>query len=145
MSKKIAIACDHAGFIAKKEVLSFLEKNGFEVLDFGTFSEASVDYPDFIHPAMQALERGEAAMGVVMCGSGQGAAITANKHRGVRAALCWTPELASLARRHNNANVLAIPARFVSPETIHKMLTVFFAEPFEGGRHARRVEKIGCL
>ncbi len=141
--KKISIACDHAGFIAKPVVLAFLEERGYEVLDFGTDSEDSVDYPDFIHPAMCALEEGKAEMGVVMCGSGQGAAMTANKHRGVRAALCWTPELAALARQHNDANVLAIPARFVSDETVRKMLTVFFSEEFEGGRHARRVKKIG--
>ncbi len=140
--KKVTVACDHAGFLVKQTVLDFFKESGFEVLDFGTFSEESVDYPDFIHPAMQAIEGGEAEMGVVMCGSGQGAAITANKHAGIRAALCWTPELASLARRHNNANVLAIPARFVSKETVRHMLDVFFAAPFEGGRHERRVSKI---
>ncbi len=140
--KKIAVACDHAGFLVKQTVLDFLKDNGFEVLDFGTSSEESVDYPDFIHPAMKAIEEGEAQMGVVMCGSGQGAAITANKHTGIRAALCWTSELASLARRHNNANVLAIPARFVSERTVSQMLRVFLATPFEGGRHERRVRKI---
>ena len=140
--KTIAIACDHAGFIAKHVVLEFLESQGFDVLDFGAKSEESVDYPDFIHPAMKAIEEGKAGMGVVMCGSGQGAAMTANKHCKIRAALCWTPELAALARAHNNANVLAIPARFVSDETVRKMLEVFFSAEFEGGRHERRVEKI---
>ncbi len=140
--KTIAIACDHAGFIAKRVVLDFLEGQGFNVLDFGTDSEESVDYPDFIHPAVEAIEKGKADMGVVMCGSGQGAAITANKHCKIRAALCWTPELAALARQHNNANVLAIPARFVSDETVRKMLEAFFSTDFEGGRHERRVGKI---
>jgi len=140
--KTIAIACDHAGFIAKRVVLDFLESQGFNVLDFGTDSEESVDYPDFIHPAVEAIEKGKADMGVVMCGSGQGAAITANKHCKIRAALCWTPELAALARQHNNANVLAIPARFVSDETVRKMLEAFFSTDFEGGRHERRVGKI---
>ena len=140
--KTIAIACDHAGFIAKRVVLDFLESQGFNVLDFGTDSEESVDYPDFIHPAVEAIEKGKADMGVVMCGSGQGAAITANKHCKIRAALCWTPELAALARQHNNANVLAIPARFVSDETVRKMLEAFFSADFEGGRHERRVGKI---
>ena len=140
--KTIAIGCDHAGFIAKRVVLDFLESQGFNILDFGTNSEESVDYPDFIHPAVKAIEEGKADMGVVMCGSGQGAAITANKHCKIRAALCWTPELAALARQHNNANVLAIPARFVSDETVRKMLEAFFTATFEGGRHERRVGKI---
>lgn len=140
--KKVAIACDHAGFIVKPVVLDFLSERGFEVLDFGTNAEDSVDYPDFIHPAMEAIEQLEAEVGVVMCGSGQGAAMTANKHRGIRAALCWTAELASLARRHNDANVLAIPARFVSARTVRDMLHMFFTSSFEGGRHERRVCKI---
>jgi ribose 5-phosphate isomerase B len=140
----ISIGCDHAGFPYKATIIKFLEAKNIKVLDFGTDSEASVDYPDFIHPAMEAIEQGQADLGIVVCGSGNGVAITANKHQSIRAALCWKENLAALARQHNNANVLAIPARFVSKKMALKMVEKFISTDFEGGRHAIRVGKIAC-
>ena len=140
----VALGGDHAGFSYKAQLISFLEKEGIPVLDLGPFSDASVDYPDFAHPVAQAVEEGKAACGVLICGSGNGVAITANKHAGIRAALCWEKELAQLARSHNNANVLCIPARFVSNESAVEMLRVFLETAFEGGRHGNRVQKIAC-
>jgi ribose 5-phosphate isomerase B len=144
MTKKIAIGGDHAGFEYKGKLIQKLEGLGFEVKDFGPFSEASVDYPDFVHPLSTAVEKAEFELGIVICGSGNGVAITANKHQGIRAALCWNEELAALARQHNNANVLAIPARFVSYELAEKMAETFLTTDFEGGRHQNRVSKIAC-
>ncbi len=141
----ISIGCDHAGFAYKAPIVKFLEAQNIKVLDFGTDSEASVDYPDFIHPAMEAIEQGQADLGIVICGSGNGVAITANKHQSIRAALCWKVNLAELARQHNNANVLAIPARFISKKMALKMVEKFITTDFEGGRHATRVGKIACL
>lgn len=144
MAKKIAIGGDHAGFEYKGKLIKKLEGMDYEVKDFGPFSEASVDYPDFVHPLSTAVENGEYELGIVICGSGNGVAITANKHQGIRAALCWNEELAALARQHNNANVLAIPARFVSYELAEKMAETFLTTDFEGGRHQNRVDKIAC-
>ncbi len=144
MAKKIAIGGDHAGFEYKGKLIQKLEASGYEVKDFGPFSDASVDYPDFVHPLSTAVEKGEVELGIVICGSGNGVAITANKHQGIRAALCWNEELAALARQHNNANVLAIPARFVSYELAEKMAGTFLTKDFEGGRHQNRVNKIAC-
>ncbi len=144
MVKKIAIGGDHAGFEYKRKMTQKLEDLGYEVKDFGPFSEASVDYPDFVHPLSSAVEKGEYELGIVICGSGNGVAITANKHQGIRAALCWNEELAALARQHNNANVLAIPARFVPYELGEKMAETFLTTDFEGGRHQNRVNKINC-
>jgi ribose 5-phosphate isomerase B len=144
-TKIIAIGCDHAGFPYKEPIKKMLETEGFLVLDFGTNSTLSVDYPDFIHPAMEAIEAEKAELGIVICGSGNGVAITANKHQGIRAALCWLEELAALARQHNNANVLAIPARFVSETLALAMVKTFIETDFEGGRHQDRVKKIACL
>lgn len=140
----IAIGSDHAGFAYKEKIKQTLIRGGYEVLDKGTFSETSVDYPDFAHPVASAVESGAANWGILICGSGNGVAITANKHAGIRAALCWKEELASLARAHNDANVLCIPARFVSLELAKKMVKAFLSEPFEGGRHLNRVQKITC-
>lgn len=140
--KTIAIGCDHAGFPYKGAITAFLRKRGIEVLDFGAFSAESADYPDFVHPVAEAVEQGLAEMGIVMCGSGNGVAMTANKHQGIRAALCWKEEVAQLARSHNNANVLAIPVRFVPESEALAMVRVFLETEFEGGRHARRVDKI---
>lgn len=140
----VALGGDHAGFSYKAQLIAFLEKKGIPVLDLGPFSDASVDYPDFAHPVAQAVEEGKAACGVLICGSGNGVAITANKHAGIRAALCWEKELAQLARSHNNANVLCMPARFVSVEAAIEMLQAFLETPFEGGRHENRVQKIAC-
>lgn len=144
MTQRIAIGGDHAGVAYKSKLIKYLEEQGFVVKDFGPFSSDSVDYPDFVHPLSLSLEAGEADLGLVICGSGNGVAITANKHQGIRAALCWNEELAALSRQHNDANVLAIPARFVSYEMAEKMVETFLTTPFEGGRHQGRVTKIAC-
>jgi ribose 5-phosphate isomerase B len=144
MMEKIAIGADHAGVEYKDQLKKWLEKNGYPVKDFGTFSTESVDYPDFAHPVASAVESKEFALGLLLCGSANGVAITANKHQGVRAALCWNEEVAELARHHNNANIVCIPARFVSYEQAEKILDRFLHSSFEGGRHERRVDKISC-
>lgn len=141
---KIGLGADHAGFAYKQQILQALQTQGYTVQDFGTNSEQSVDYPDYVHPLAQAVEQKELDFGIVICGSGNGVAITANKHQGIRAALCWTPELASLARQHNNANVLAVPARFIAVEVAQEMVHTFLTTAFEGGRHENRVAKIAC-
>ncbi len=143
---KIAIGSDHAGFNYKKFLIPFLEEmpEVTEVKNFGTNSPDSVDYPDFAHPVASAVENGEFTFGILICGSANGVAITANKHQGIRAAICWKKELAELARSHNNANVLCIPERFISEEEAKEIVKAFFATAFEGGRHANRVGKIGC-
>ena len=144
LQKPIAIGSDHAGFKYKEQLISFLEGKGLPFTDFGTHSSESVDYPDFAHPVASAVENGEAAFGILICGSANGVAITANKHQGIRAAICWGEELAQLARAHNNANVICIPARFVREGDAEKMVAHFMTTPFEGGRHATRVNKIAC-
>lgn len=144
MGKKIAIGGDHAGFEYKGKLVQKLTSLGYEVKDFGPFSTDSVDYPDYVHPLSSAIEGGEFELGIVICGSGNGVAITANKHQGIRAALCWNEDLAALARQHNNANVLALPARFISYELAERLAEIFLSTPFEGGRHANRVSKIAC-
>jgi ribose 5-phosphate isomerase B len=144
MAKKIAIGGDHAGFEYKEKLTKAFQNLGYEVKDFGPFSEASVDYPDFVHPLSKAVEEGEYELGIIICGSGNGVAITANKHQGIRAALCWNVELAALARQHNDANVLAIPARFVGYDLAENMAKTFLQTDFEGGRHQKRVSKIAC-
>jgi ribose 5-phosphate isomerase B len=141
---KIAIGGDHAGFEYKKLLTGLLEGKGHSVKDFGPFSDASVDYPDHVHPLAKAINEKEFDFGILICGSGNGVAMTANKYPQVRAALCWLPELAKLSREHNDANVLCIPARFVSDETATEMVNVFLGTAFEGGRHANRVNKISC-
>lgn len=140
--KKIAIGCDHAGFPYKNSIIELLREKGIEVKDFGTHSEDSVDYPDFVHPVSEHVEHEEADLGVVLCGSGNGVAMTANKHQGIRCALCWNERVAELAREHNNANVIAIPMRFVSEFLALRMVEKFISAEFEGGRHERRVGKI---
>ncbi|MGH1337555.1 MAG: ribose 5-phosphate isomerase B [Aureispira sp.] len=142
MQKTIAIGCDHGGFDYKAVIKDYLEKEGWTIKDFGTHSQDAVDYPDFAHPVAQAVESGQANYGIVLCGSGNGVAITVNKYAGIRAALCWTKELAQLARQHNDANVLAIPVRFIKQEIALEMVEAFFHSYFEGGRHQRRVDKI---
>lgn len=143
-SKPVAIGSDHAGFEYKTALISFLEGKGIAFKDFGTHSTESVDYPDFAHPVATAVENEEVAFGILLCGTANGVAITANKHQHIRAAICWGEEIAQLVRQHNNANILCIPARFVSEATAEKMLQVFMDTPFEGGRHANRVNKIPC-
>ncbi len=140
--KSIVIGGDHAGFAYKSRIIQFLEEMGYTVEDVGTHSADSVDYPDFAHPLARWIEAGKSPLGITLCGSGNGIAIAANKHTGIRAALCWTEELAALARKHNNANVLSIPARFVTPQLALRMVKIFLETEFEGGRHARRVDKI---
>lgn len=140
--KTIAIGCDHVGFPYKGRISALLKSQGMEVLDFGTQSTESVDYPDFVHPVANSIEKGDADLGVIICGSGNGVAMTANKHQGIRAAVCWTEELAILARQHNDANVIALPARFVSIENALSMVKSFLETEFEAGRHTGRVAKI---
>ena len=139
---KIAIGNDHAGTELKLQILRYLEENNHTVINVGTDTDESVDYPDFAHQVGKMVNDNETEMGVVICGSGNGVNITVNKYPGVRSALCWTTEIAALARQHNNANVIAIPARFVSNTLALKMVKVFFETDFEGGRHSRRVDKI---
>lgn len=140
----LVIGCDHAGFDYKEAVKKKLTEAGWQVEDKGTHSNESTDYPDYAHAVASMVEDGKAAAGILICGSGNGVCMTANKHKGIRAALCWGDELASLARQHNNANVLCMPARFVSLDETHKMTDVFLSTPFEGGRHEKRVGKINC-
>ena len=139
---EIAIGCDHAGFEYKELVKEYLTSEGFSVKDFGTNSAASVDYPDFVHPLAESIEKGETGLGILICGSANGVAITANKHQKIRAAIAWQLELASLARQHNDANVLCLPARFISDEDAKKFAITFISTDFEGGRHQNRVDKI---
>lgn len=145
LSKPVAVGADHAGYEYKQFIIELLKKKGLEVKDFGTHSADSVDYPDFAHPTASAVENGEAGVGILVCGSANGVAITANKHQGIRAALCWNADVAALARQHNNANMICIPARFVDRELAEKMVTIFLETPFEGGRHEKRVNKIACV
>ena len=140
---KLAIGSDHAGFEYKEKLKQQLSQV-HDVKDFGTYSTDSADYPDFAHPVSQAVEGNEFELGILVCGSANGVAITANKHQGIRAAICWNEELASLARKHNNANVLCLPARFIDFATAEKVTDKFIATDFEGGRHATRVNKISC-
>lgn len=141
---KIAIGNDHAGTDYKNRILIHLESLGHHVENYGTDNTDSVDYPDFVHPVAQAVEEARADFGILICGSGNGVAMTANKHQKVRAALCWTKEITSLAREHNNANIICIPARFTSEIQAQGMVDAFLDTAFEGGRHLRRVEKIAC-
>lgn len=141
---KIAIGSDHAGFEYKEGLKKWLDAHGYEVNDFGAHSGDSSDYADFAHPVANDVEKKNASLGLLVCGSANGVAITANKHQGIRAAICWNEELASLSRQHNDANVLCIPARFISFDLAEKVLDAFLKASFEGGRHARRVGKISC-
>lgn len=138
----LAIGCDHAGFDYKEALKKILTEQGWTLSDKGTYSTDSTDYPDYAHPVATMVEEGKATAGILICGSGNGVCMTANKHQGIRAALCWTNELASLARQHNNANVLCIPSRFVPFELAQQMTETFLSTAFEGGRHEKRVEKI---
>ena len=145
MSKPIAVGADHAGFEYKSQIISFLEDKGLSVKDFGTYSTDSADYPDFAHPVASAVEEGDASFGILVCGGANGVAITANKHQNIRAAICWLDEIAQLARQHNNANVICLPARFVSVAEATNMVNTFLTTAFEGGRHEKRVGKIACI
>jgi ribose 5-phosphate isomerase B len=142
MNKVIAIGSDHAGFEMKSKIINFLESKGFTLKDFGCNSSDSIDYPDYAHPVAHHVENYKDSLGILLCGSGNGISMTANKHQGIRSAICWTPEIARLARQHNDANIVTLPARFISDEDAFKIIDVFFNTEFEGGRHQKRVEKI---
>jgi len=144
-STKVALGADHAGYEYKEVIKKHLATQNVIITDFGTNSAESVDYPDYVHPTAKAVTSGEATFGILVCGSANGVAITANKHQGIRAAISWGNDLARLARQHNNANILCIPARFVSTETALEMIDIFLSTEFEGGRHARRVSKMPCM
>ncbi|MFZ4262618.1 ribose 5-phosphate isomerase B [Sphingobacterium sp. HJSM2_6] len=145
MSKKIAIGSDHAGFEYKAALIQFLQELGYEVQDFGPSNADSVDYPDFAHPVASSVEHKENELGILICGSANGVAITANKHQGIRAAICWLEEISALARQHNDANIVCIPARFIDLDLAKRIAKTFVSTDFEGGRHANRVNKIACL
>ncbi len=140
----IPIGADHAGFQLKEAVKKHLESKGYTVKDFGCHSEDSIDYPDFGHPVAKMVEENSGMIGVLICGSGNGINMTANKHQGIRSALCWKKEIAELARLHNNANIITLPARFISEAEAIEMIDVFFSTSFEGGRHQNRIDKIAC-
>jgi ribose 5-phosphate isomerase B len=140
--KTIGLASDHAGFALKQYVMKYLDERGFKYKDYGTYSDESCDYPDFGHALGRAIENGEVYPGIAICGSGLGISMTLNKHPHVRAALCWSPEIAHLARQHNDANVLVMPGRFIDNEMARRIMVEYFATDFEGGRHLRRVQKI---
>lgn len=143
-SKIIPIGADHAGFQLKETLKKHLSSKGYEVNDFGCYSEESIDYPDFAHPVAEMVEQNKGMLGILICGSGNGISMSANKHQGVRSALCWKTEVAELARLHNDANILTLPARFISEAEAIEMVDVFFSTVFEGGRHQKRVDKISC-
>lgn len=140
--KTVGLACDHAGYPLKQFVLTYLELRGYPCKDYGTFSDQSVDYPDFAHALAEGIESGEVYPGIAICGSGEGMAITLNKHQGVRAGLVWNQDIACLIRQHNDANVIVLPGRFIDNKTAEAILDRFFTATFEGGRHERRVSKI---
>lgn len=142
ITKPIALCSDHAGFDTKQAVIAFLKEQRIEYKDFGTYSTESCDYPDFAHPCAISVESGDCYPGIAICGSGNGINMTLNKHQGIRAALCWEPELAQLARAHNNANILVMPGRFISNEKALEIVKTFLSTDFEGGRHQRRIDKI---
>jgi ribose 5-phosphate isomerase B len=144
MSQIIPIGCDHAGFKMKQEIIKHFTAKGYKMEDFGCFSEESIDYPDYGHPVAFKVESNKGMLGIVICGSGNGINMTTNKHAGIRSALCWKPELAEYARLHNDANIIALPARFVSIDEAIEMVDIFLLTQFEGGRHSNRVNKIAC-
>ncbi len=141
---KIAIGADHAGYNLKEQLIPVLKGLNCEIIDVGTHSSESVDYPDFAHPVAKSVEEKECAFGILICGSGNGVNITANKHQGIRSALCWNVEISKLARQHNDANIIALPARYIGFKEASEMVEVFISTPFEGGRHSKRVDKISC-
>ncbi len=140
----IPIGCDHAGFQTKQAIIEHLLNKGYEVKDYGCFSEDSIDYPDYAHPVAEHIEKNPGTLGILLCGSGNGISMTANKHQEIRSALCWKKEIAELARQHNDANIITLPARFITIEEAIEMVDTFLNTPFEGGRHANRVAKISC-
>lgn len=144
LSKPIAIGSDHAGFEYKSALVTWLKEKGYQVDDKGVYENKSVDYPDYAHPVAEAVEKGNAAFGILLCGSANGVCMTANKHQGIRAGLAWISDVAKLIRQHNDANVICLPARFTALEQVKQMIEIFIDTPFEGGRHKTRVDKIAC-
>jgi len=142
LKNKIAIGCDHAGYELKSALKHYLSTKNFSFIDHGTDTSDSVDYPDHIHPVAKNIENGDVDFGIIICGSGNGAAMTANKHQSIRAALCWNPELARLAKEHNNANIISLPARFINTEEAFAIMDAYLSATFEGGRHQKRIDKI---
>ncbi len=142
--KKVGLASDHAGFRLKEHIKEYLNDRGLDFKDYGTYSEESCDYPDFGHALAKGIEEGECYPGIAVCGSGEGISMTLNKHQGIRAGLCWQPQIAHLCRQHNDANVLVMPGRFITFEEADRIMDEFFATPFEGGRHQARIDKIPC-
>ena len=140
----IPIGSDHAGFETKQILIAHLIQLGYEVKDYGCYSDQSIDYPDYAHLVAEHIEANPGSLGILLCGSGNGISMTANKHQGIRCALCWTAEIAELARQHNDANIISLPARFISVEEAKQMVETFLNTAFEGGRHATRVAKISC-
>ena len=143
-SLPIAVGCDHAGFEYKTKIVPWLNQKGWQVNDFGTYAPDSVDYPDYVHPVATSVEKNESAFGILICGTGNGVCMTANKHQGIRAGLCWATDVAKLIRQHNNANIICIPARFAALAAAQDMIDVFMATAFEGGRHQNRINKMAC-
>lgn len=144
MKKVIPIGADHAGYQLKEKLKTYLTEKGYEMKDFGCHSEDSIDYPDYAHPVADYVTSNEGTLGILICGSGNGISMTANKHQGIRCALCWKEEIAKLAREHNDANIISLPARFISEDEAKAMVDAFLTTDFEGGRHQRRVDKIAC-
>jgi ribose 5-phosphate isomerase B len=143
-SLPIVIGCDHAGYDYKTQLVPWLKQQGWQVNDLGTYAPDSVDYPDYVHPLAVSVEKQESAFGILICGTGNGVCMTANKHQGIRAGLCWATDVAKLVRQHNNANIICIPARFVALPAAQDMITIFMTTEFEGGRHQNRINKIAC-
>ncbi len=143
-SLPIAVGCDHAGFEYKTKIVPWLNQQGWQVNDFGTYSPDSVDYPDYVHPVATSVENNESAFGILICGTGNGVCMTANKHQGIRAGLCWNTDVARLIRQHNNANIICIPARFAALANAQDMIDAFISTAFEGGRHQNRINKMAC-
>ncbi|MBS1596631.1 MAG: ribose 5-phosphate isomerase B [Bacteroidetes bacterium] len=144
LSKPIAIGSDHAGFDYKVELIKWLNQKGLQVQDMGVYENKSVDYPDYAHPVATSVEKSESAFGILLCGTGNGVCMTANKHQNIRAAMCWESDVAKLVRQHNDANIICLPARFIALEFAKSLIEIFIETGFEGGRHARRVDKIAC-
>ncbi len=143
-TKLIPIGADHAGFELKQHLIEYLTSKGYELKDFGCYSEESIDYPDYGHPVAEMVQENKGMLGILICGSGNGINMTANKHQGIRSALCWKKEIAELARQHNDANIIALPARFISKSEAIEMVDAFLQTQFEGGRHQKRIDKIAC-
>ncbi len=145
LSKPIAIGSDHAGYDYKMNLVKWLGEKSMQTIDLGVHENVSVDYPDYAHPVAASVEKNESAFGILLCGTGNGVCMTANKHQGIRAAMCWDSDVTKLVRQHNNANIICLPARFIALDLAKSLIEIFIQTEFEGGRHGRRVEKIACM